>query len=73
VSVSVGLASLPTDAATVDELLDAADQALAAAIDAGGNVVVTASSLELSRADDRLGGDFSADDDELYPADPTER
>jgi len=72
VSVSVGLASLPTDASTVDELLDAADQALAAAIDAGGNVVVTASSLELSRAENRLGDEFSADD-ELYPADPTER
>ncbi len=78
VSVSVGLASLPTDATTVDELLDAADQALAAAIDAGGNVVVTASSLELSRADDRQSDDTSTehdlttDDDALYPADPTE-
>jgi len=77
VSVSAGIASLPADASTVDELLDAADQALAAAIDAGGNVVVAASTLELSRSSARLDrddrdDDRAADGDELYPADPTE-
>ncbi len=76
VSVSIGIASLPVDASTVDELLDAADQALAAAISGGGNVVVAASTLELSRSSTRLGDkagdDMSTDEDELYPADPTE-
>jgi len=78
VSVSVGIASLPVDASTVDELLDAADQALATAIDAGGNTVVAASTLELSRSashhhNSDHGDDFSVEEDELYPADPTER
>ncbi len=45
VTVSVGVASMPTDGATSDELLDAADGALAAAIEAGGDRVVMASSL----------------------------
>ena len=80
VSVSVGIASLPRDASTVDELLDAADHALAAAIDSGGNTVVAASTLELSLSAETHdvdhgfdhGDDISADEDELYPADPTE-
>ncbi len=39
VTVSVGIASMPTDGATSDELLDAADEALAAAVVAGGDRV----------------------------------
>jgi diguanylate cyclase (GGDEF)-like protein len=42
VTVSVGVASMPEHGATADELLDAADTALALAIDSGGNVVVAA-------------------------------
>lgn len=42
VTVSVGVASMPEHGATADELLDAADTALALAIDSGGNAVVAA-------------------------------
>jgi diguanylate cyclase (GGDEF)-like protein len=45
VTVSVGVSSLPADGATSDELLDAADSALSAAIEAGGDRVVVATSL----------------------------
>jgi diguanylate cyclase (GGDEF)-like protein len=45
VTVSIGVSSLPTDGSTSDELLDAADAALSAAIEAGGDRVVQASSL----------------------------
>jgi len=51
VTVSVGVASLPIDGASTDDLLDAADAALASAIDAGGDRVVVASTLS-PRADD---------------------
>lgn len=50
VTVSVGVASLPTDGSTPDELLDAADAALSAAIEAGGDRVLLASTVE--REDD---------------------
>ncbi len=52
VTVSIGIASAPRDAHTVDELLDATDAALSAAIEAGGNRTVRASD-----AADRLGED----------------
>ncbi len=42
VTVSVGVATLPKDGATADELLDAADAALSASVDAGGNRVTGA-------------------------------
>jgi diguanylate cyclase (GGDEF)-like protein len=50
VTVSVGVASMPADGATSDELLDAADAALAAAVAAGGDRAVLASSLAVSPA-----------------------
>lgn len=40
VTVSVGVSSMPADGATVDELLDAADASLAAAVQAGGDRVL---------------------------------
>lgn len=42
VTVSVGVSSLPADGSTPDELLDAADGALSAAVEAGGDRVETA-------------------------------
>jgi diguanylate cyclase (GGDEF)-like protein len=52
VSVSVGVASMPQDGVSCSELLDAADGALAAAIEAGGNQVVVASSLRTAVHED---------------------
>lgn len=52
VSVSVGVASMPHDGVTCSELLDAADGALAAAIEAGGNRVVAASSVQNAAHED---------------------
>lgn len=46
VTVSIGVASLPDDGSTSDELLDAADAALSVAIEEGGDRVMIASSLE---------------------------
>ena len=45
VTVSLGVASSPGDGTTSDDLLDAADGALSAAIEAGGDQVVGVSSL----------------------------
>ena len=45
VTVSIGVASAPADGSTSDELLDAADAALSAAIETGGDRIVSASSL----------------------------
>jgi diguanylate cyclase (GGDEF)-like protein len=45
VTVSVGVASMPADGVTPDELLDAADMALSAAIEAGGDRVARASAF----------------------------
>lgn len=42
VTVSIGLASVPADGRTVDEILDSADHALACATEAGGNKVTVA-------------------------------
>lgn len=42
VTASVGIASLPEDATSSEELLDAADAALSHAVESGGNRVVTA-------------------------------
>jgi diguanylate cyclase (GGDEF)-like protein len=42
VTVSVGVASMPEDGVTIDQLMDAADMALAQAIGAGGNRVFVA-------------------------------
>ncbi len=56
VTVSVGVASMPTDGTSSDELLNAADGALAAAIEAGGDRVVVASSLSPSSWEAELLG-----------------
>jgi diguanylate cyclase (GGDEF)-like protein len=45
VTVSVGVASFPHDGSSADDLLDAADSALAAAIEAGGDRVLQAASV----------------------------
>ena len=58
VAVSVGVASLPTDGSTSDELLDAADGALSAAKEAGGDRVVVASSLAPVSDDAEVLGAF---------------
>lgn len=42
VTVSIGVASIPGDATTIDEVLDAADGALVCAIERGGNTVFSA-------------------------------
>ena len=55
VTVSVGVASLPLDGASTDDLLDAADAALAHALAVGGDCVVIASALARAH-DDRDGG-----------------
>ncbi|NTW28271.1 MAG: GGDEF domain-containing protein [Coriobacteriia bacterium] len=54
VTVSIGVASLPDDGVTADELLDAADGALAAAVEMGGDRVVVASALIPPVRDDEL-------------------
>jgi len=77
VSVSVGIASTPTDGSTADELLDAADNALSSAERSGGNTVVTAQSLmpvHAREAYDDYAAEFEDDGDEalLDVADPAE-
>jgi diguanylate cyclase (GGDEF)-like protein len=77
VSVSVGIASTPTDGSTADELLDAADNALSSAERSGGNTVVTAQSLTPAYAGDDYddyGAEFEDDGDAalLDVADPAE-
>jgi diguanylate cyclase (GGDEF)-like protein len=52
VGVSLGLASLPHDGVSCSELLDAADRALAAAVQAGGNRVFSASACPSSLDED---------------------
>jgi diguanylate cyclase (GGDEF)-like protein len=52
VTVSVGVAVFPADGDTFDSLVDAADRALYEASDAGGNRVVSASTLDQSEEDD---------------------
>jgi diguanylate cyclase (GGDEF)-like protein len=52
VTVSVGVASFPEDGSTADDLLDAADTALAQAIDAGGDRVARAEEVDGSWSDD---------------------
>jgi GGDEF domain-containing protein len=42
VTVSVGVAAMPRDGTTAEELLDAADEALACALELGGNRVISA-------------------------------
>jgi diguanylate cyclase (GGDEF)-like protein len=54
VTVSVGVASFPHDGASADDLLDAADSALAAAIEAGGDRVLQATVVEHGDAADIL-------------------
>jgi diguanylate cyclase (GGDEF)-like protein len=51
VTVSVGVASMPADGVTPDELLDAADVGLSAAIEAGGDQVAQASAFAPERED----------------------
>jgi diguanylate cyclase (GGDEF)-like protein len=59
VTVSIGLASLPDDGASCDELLDAADVALVAAAELGGDRVMEASAA-------RAGGDGIASARDRY-------
>ena len=75
VTVSVGVASMPGDGSSADQLLDAADAALSVAIERGGDRVVEASSLAPAQLEDELAAeaagegsasDGDADDDELY-------
>ncbi len=53
VTVSLGIASLPADGTSCDELLNAADSALAAAVEQGGNRVVEASAAS-AMSDERM-------------------
>ena len=63
VTVSVGIASYPVDGSTGDHLLDAADAALSAAIESGGDTVEHAARSE--EADDEHGPRaYENDDDE---------
>ncbi len=59
VTVSVGLASLPDDGTSADELLDAADAALAHAVEEGGDRVALASALASRLLEDELEDDSS--------------
>lgn len=54
VTVSVGFASWPSDGATAEALLDAADAALACAAEAGGNQVFRAEDCAPTTEDDTL-------------------
>jgi len=56
VTVSVGVASMPEDGATVAEMVDAADTALAEAIRSGGNTVTAASSCRIT--EDEINPDY---------------
>ncbi|MEI7815172.1 MAG: GGDEF domain-containing protein [Coriobacteriia bacterium] len=58
VTVSVGVASFPTDGSTSDELLDAADAALSAAIEAGGDRVMAAAPLTAGSTDAGVLGEL---------------
>ena len=62
VTVSVGVSSLPIDGIRPDELLNAADAALALAVDSGGDRVVTAAALSSSRMEDDLEDELDASD-----------
>ena len=64
VTVSVGVSSLPADGVSTDDLLDAADAALASAIDAGGDLVVVASTLA-PRSDDDDPDELTRDEHEV--------
>ncbi len=72
VSVSVGVATLFADGTTADELLDAANHALSAAVEAGGNTVVTATSIEPHADHERLEAEYADELVGLDPPDPTE-
>ena len=52
VTVSIGVASFPADGRTADDLLDAADAALSAAVDGGGDRVAVAGELPSVQDDD---------------------
>jgi len=62
VTVSVGLASLPGDGTSADDLLDAADAALALAVEEGGDRIALASTLSSRRLEDELAQDASDSD-----------
>lgn len=68
VTVSVGVASLPGDGATADELLDAADAALAWAGQGGGDRVAIAADLP-AHASDSEPGASAEDSDSTLPGD----
>jgi diguanylate cyclase (GGDEF)-like protein len=57
VTVSVGVASMPADGSSADQLLDAADAALSVAVERGGDRVVAASSLAPQRLEDELAAE----------------
>lgn len=54
VTLSLGVSILPDDGETADRLLDAADRALYAASEQGGNVVVAAWELDLEELEGRV-------------------
>lgn len=53
VTVSIGVASLPTDGSSADELFDAVDAAIATAAETGGDCVAVASTPPLRRPEDK--------------------
>jgi len=74
VSVSIGVASSPDDGSAVDDLLDAADNALSIAVERGGNAVVMAQSLAPTRPEDEYAEYMTPLEDRylLDADDPTE-
>jgi diguanylate cyclase (GGDEF)-like protein len=61
VTVSAGIASLPSDGTSADELLDAADAALALAVEEGGNRVALASALSSRLLEDEFAAESLSD------------
>jgi len=63
VTVSVGVASMPHDGSNADQLLDAADAALSAAIEQGGDRVVGAASIASRHMEEEIIADADAEAD----------
>jgi diguanylate cyclase (GGDEF)-like protein len=61
VTVSAGIASLPSDGTSADELLDAADAALALAVEEGANRVALASALSSRLLEDEFAAEGLSD------------
>ncbi len=62
VTVSIGLASLPADGVSADELLDAADAALSRAVEEGGDRVALAAAVAGRATESEAHDDLSDDD-----------